>query len=95
MKYFADGWTKFLYDKFNNIYYHGLCLMVKEKQFLPEAKANYCINSLNEYLLQLEFCNKPTLKQNNNNEDQKNTCSKSKQNNNNKCKKNRLFQRKN
>ena len=61
MQYFKEGWNrnKFLEDKFHDIYYHRSCSSVKDNYFTTEAKAKYCLNSLNECLLQLKDHYKP------------------------------------
>ena len=61
MQYFTEKWNrnKFLEDKFHDVYYLGLCSSVKKNHFTTEAKAKYCLNSLNECLLRLKNCYKP------------------------------------
>ena len=61
MQYFTEGRNrnKFCEDKFHDVYCHGLCPSVKDNCFTTEAKAKYCLNSLNEYLLQPKGLNKP------------------------------------
>ena len=61
MQYFTEGWNrnKFSEDKFHDVYYHGLCSAVKDNYFTTEAKTKYCLDSLNECLLQLKDCYKP------------------------------------
>ena len=56
-----EGWnkSKFLEDKFYEIYLHGLIALVKDNHFTTGAKPKHCLNSLNEYLLQLKDCYKP------------------------------------
>ena len=61
MQNFTEGWNrnKLLEDKFHDVYYHGLCLSAKDNYFTTKAKANYCLTSLNECLLQLKDRYKP------------------------------------
>ena len=56
MQYFTEGWNrnKFLEDKFHVVCYHRLCPTVKDNNFTTEAKVKYCLNLLNECLLQLK-----------------------------------------
>ena len=56
IQYFTKGWNsnKFSEDKFYDVYVHVLCSSVKDDYFTTEAKAKYCLNSLNECLLQLK-----------------------------------------
>ena len=52
--YYTEGWPKDAYEKIGFLYSNSLITSTKDCYFSNEKKYEYCINSLNEYLIQLK-----------------------------------------